>query len=175
MCRGVTRLDGAWGKKQIWRTHVRTTGLSKANVLFWKIAYDITVTFGPPSDSAPGELCPHLYPLLHGRIFHYSNYIIIFLSKILKSQAFSSVQTWAENRSRICIFTFSSLYVLSHESQKPGNASAYCHQQLLLAQCDNKAKMKSHSRLEYSLVLQLGGCGTNFITCGSVLGLLPRS
>jgi len=129
----------------------------------------------PPSDSAPGELCPHLYPLLHGRIFHYSNYIIIFLSKILKSQAFSSVQTWAENRSRICIFTFSSLYVLSHESQKPGNASAYCHQQLLLAQCDNKAKMKSHSRLEYSLVLQLGGCGTNFITCGSVLGLLPRS
>jgi len=38
MCRSVTRLDGAWGKKQVWRPHVRTWGLSEANVglLFWK-------------------------------------------------------------------------------------------------------------------------------------------
>jgi len=36
MCRGVTRLDGAWGKKYVWRSHVRTWGLSEANVLFRK-------------------------------------------------------------------------------------------------------------------------------------------
>jgi len=32
--RGVTRLDGAWGKNQVWRRHVRTWGLSEANVLY---------------------------------------------------------------------------------------------------------------------------------------------
>jgi len=31
--RGVTRLDGARGKKQVCRTNVRTWGLSKANVM----------------------------------------------------------------------------------------------------------------------------------------------
>jgi len=36
-CRGITRLDGACGKKQVWRSLVRTWGLSKTNVLFWKI------------------------------------------------------------------------------------------------------------------------------------------
>jgi len=36
MCRGVTRLDGAWDKKKVWRPHIRTWGLSEANVLFWK-------------------------------------------------------------------------------------------------------------------------------------------
>jgi len=36
MCRSVTRLDGAWGKKQIWCSRVRIWGLSEANVLFWK-------------------------------------------------------------------------------------------------------------------------------------------
>jgi len=33
--RGVTRLDGARGKKEVWRPHVRTWGLSEANVLHW--------------------------------------------------------------------------------------------------------------------------------------------
>jgi len=35
VCRGVTRLDGAWGKKQVWRPHVRTWGLfgNKCTVL----------------------------------------------------------------------------------------------------------------------------------------------
>jgi len=32
---GVTRLDGARGKKQVWRPRVRTWGLSEANVLYW--------------------------------------------------------------------------------------------------------------------------------------------
>ena len=48
MRRGVTRLDGVCGKKQVWRPHVRAWGLTKANLLFWKIAYDIVVTFSPP-------------------------------------------------------------------------------------------------------------------------------
>ena len=47
MCRGVTRLDGAWDKKKVWRPHIRTWGLWEANVLFWKSAYGI-VSFGPP-------------------------------------------------------------------------------------------------------------------------------
>ena len=34
--RGVTRLDGARGKKQVRCPHVRTWGLSEANVLFWR-------------------------------------------------------------------------------------------------------------------------------------------
>jgi len=34
--RSVTRLDGAQGKKQVWHPHVRTWGLSEANVLYWR-------------------------------------------------------------------------------------------------------------------------------------------
>ena len=34
--RCVTRLDAARGMKQVWRPHVRTWGLSEANVLYWK-------------------------------------------------------------------------------------------------------------------------------------------
>ena len=34
--RGVTRLYGARGKKRVWRHHVRTWGLSEANVLHWR-------------------------------------------------------------------------------------------------------------------------------------------
>jgi len=32
----LTSLDGARGKKQVWRPHVRTWGLPEANVLYWK-------------------------------------------------------------------------------------------------------------------------------------------
>ena len=35
--RGVTRLDGARGKRQVWRPHIRTWGLSKANLLLKKV------------------------------------------------------------------------------------------------------------------------------------------
>ena len=56
--RGATRLDGARGKKQVWRPYVRTWGLSEANVVHWS-SCDIVRTFRHPhSDSAPGELCP---------------------------------------------------------------------------------------------------------------------
>jgi len=58
MCRGVTRLDGAWDKKNVWRPHIRTWGYCEANVLFWKSAYGIVVSFGPRSDSASGEYSP---------------------------------------------------------------------------------------------------------------------
>jgi len=59
---GVTRLDGAWGKKQVWRPHVRTWGLSEANVLLWKKCLWHCCDFlVPSSDSAPGELCPPRY------------------------------------------------------------------------------------------------------------------
>jgi len=34
--RGATRLDGVRGKMQVWRPHVRTWGLSEANVLYWR-------------------------------------------------------------------------------------------------------------------------------------------
>ena len=34
--RGVTRLDGARSKNQVWCPHFRTWGLSKVNVLYWK-------------------------------------------------------------------------------------------------------------------------------------------
>jgi len=34
--RGVTRLDGARGKKQVWHSHVRTWSLSEVNVLYWR-------------------------------------------------------------------------------------------------------------------------------------------
>jgi len=34
--RGVTGLGGARGKNQVWRHHVRTCGISGANVLYWR-------------------------------------------------------------------------------------------------------------------------------------------
>jgi len=48
MCRDLTRLDGAWNKKKVWRPHIQTWGLWEANILFWKSAYGIVVSFGPP-------------------------------------------------------------------------------------------------------------------------------
>jgi len=36
LCRATKRSDGARGKKQVWRPHVRTWGLSEANTLYWR-------------------------------------------------------------------------------------------------------------------------------------------
>jgi len=62
--RGVTRLNCARGKKQVWRPCVRTWGRPEANVLHWS-SCDIVRTFRRPaviqrlhSDLAPGQLCP---------------------------------------------------------------------------------------------------------------------
>jgi len=75
--RRVTRLDGARGKKQVWRPHVRTWGLSEANTLYlrkylwhcWDFSAPTPQSFAAPrsdlvphSDSAPGELCPTCPP-----------------------------------------------------------------------------------------------------------------
>ena len=57
--RGVTTLDGAWGKKQVWRPHVRTWVRSEANVLYWwKYLRQFWDFSSRRNDSAPGELCP---------------------------------------------------------------------------------------------------------------------
>jgi len=64
--RGVTKLDGARGKKQVWRPYVRTWGLSEANVLYWREYLwhcwnfwpPLAVIWRPHLDSAPGELFP---------------------------------------------------------------------------------------------------------------------
>ena len=47
---GITRLDGARGKKQVWRPHVRTWDLSEANELHCGTC-DIVGTFGRRSQS----------------------------------------------------------------------------------------------------------------------------
>jgi len=70
MTKSVTRLDGARGKKQIWRPHVRTWGLSEAIVLHWRrylwhcwaFSAPPAVIRWPHSDSEPGELCPPCPP-----------------------------------------------------------------------------------------------------------------
>ena len=55
------RLDGAQGKKQVWRPHIRTGGLSEANVLHWSTC-DIVRTFRRPGNCAPSP--PSLRPWL---------------------------------------------------------------------------------------------------------------
>jgi len=64
--RGVTRLDGTWGKKQVWRPHVRTWGLSEGNALYWgkhlwHCCHFLAIPAAiqrPHSDSAPRESIP---------------------------------------------------------------------------------------------------------------------
>ena len=58
-----TKLDGARGKKQVWRPYVRTWVLWEENLLHWS-SCDIVRTFRRPtvirhphSASAPGESC----------------------------------------------------------------------------------------------------------------------
>ena len=59
--RGVTRLDGARGKKQVWRPHVRTWGLSEANSLYWRKylwhCWDFSAL--PLVIRRPGNFAPH--------------------------------------------------------------------------------------------------------------------
>jgi len=46
--RGATRLDGVRGKKQVWRLHARTWGLSEVNLLLKKVLVTLLVVFGAP-------------------------------------------------------------------------------------------------------------------------------
>jgi len=82
--RAITRLDGARGRKQVWRPYVRSWGLLEANLLYWRKCmwhcwdfsapsavirrplqwFDTPCSDSPPHcDSAPGKLCP-LSPLV---------------------------------------------------------------------------------------------------------------
>ena len=56
--RGVTRLDGPLGKKQVWRHHVRTSSLSAANILYLrKYLLHCWEFSAPPQWFGAGELC----------------------------------------------------------------------------------------------------------------------
>jgi len=86
-------IDGARGKKQVCRPHVRTWGFSEANVLFWKSTHDIVGTFWPPAViRRPGNRAP-LPPSL--RLWCYA----INIGKIPKVNKFSS-----PNIIKICTF-----------------------------------------------------------------------
>ena len=70
--------------------HVRTWGLSEANVLFWKkVLMTFLELFGLRSDSAPGESCP-LAPLVTSLVLCNEN------RKIFRKQTNFQVRTsWA--------------------------------------------------------------------------------
>ena len=54
--RGVTRLDGAWGKKQVWRPHFRTWGLPETNALYWRMyVWHCWAFWRPRNHSAPPQ------------------------------------------------------------------------------------------------------------------------
>ena len=57
--RGVARLDGARGKKQVGRPCVRTWGFSKVNVLYWRKYLWHCWDFSAPSELWPP--CPPRY------------------------------------------------------------------------------------------------------------------
>ena len=58
--RGLERLDGARGEKQVWRPRVRTWGLSETNLATKKVLVTLLGLFGAPriSDSTLGVLRP---------------------------------------------------------------------------------------------------------------------
>jgi len=63
--RGVTRLDGARGKKQVRRPRVRTWGLSEANLLFWrKYLWHFWYFSAPPHWLGARGIVPPLSPLV---------------------------------------------------------------------------------------------------------------
>jgi len=71
--RGVARLDGARGKKQVWRPHIGTWGLAVANILYWRKDLWHCWDF-----SAPWELCPFVTPLVPSAVFWCNPYFLWF-------------------------------------------------------------------------------------------------
>jgi len=70
-CRGTMRLDGARGKKQVWRPMFEPEIVPKQMCCIEESTCDIVGTFrSPRSDSARGKLCPpfspSLRPCVHG-------------------------------------------------------------------------------------------------------------
>jgi len=62
--RGLTRLDGARGKKQVWHPHVRTWGFRRQMYCIEESTCDIDGTFQRPPQSfgARGIVSPSLRP-----------------------------------------------------------------------------------------------------------------
>ena len=119
------------GKKQVWRPHLRTWGLSEANVLHWSTVLvtllglfgDPAVIWRPHSDSTPGQLCPsrryapdycaqRRASTSHGTSSAARNFvregavIDVVLSLIVSSVYFLEVENWYKAPVRI----FSSLF-----------------------------------------------------------------
>jgi len=59
--KGVTRLDSAEDKKQVWCPHVRTWGLSEANLLSKKVLVTLLWPFGAQGITA--SFAPLVTPL----------------------------------------------------------------------------------------------------------------
>jgi len=84
--RGVTRLDGARGKKQVWRPRGRTWGLWEANVLYWRkyLWYCWEFSGAPAVIRRPGSCSPLAPPSLRPWLtlpFTYRQLVICFLDK----------------------------------------------------------------------------------------------
>ena len=117
--RGVSRLDGARGKQQVWRTHVRTWDISGANVLYWRKYLWHCWDFMAPSaviwrphydsDSAPGSCAPFVTPLQsswhfccgvegakHFMNVHYVHCIVSNIERIRKISSFPPVKVSAD-------------------------------------------------------------------------------
>jgi len=119
MCRGVTKLNSAWGKKQVWRPHARTWDLSEANVLFWKkCLWHCDFLASLRRDSAPGELYP-LAPLVTSRVFCNKNRKI-YNKQILnnKINKFSSPNVMNFYSMNICNFRTQYGMDLAHTANK---------------------------------------------------------
>jgi len=106
--RGIARLGGTWGKKQVWCLHVRTWRLSGADVLYWrKCLWRYCDFWAPPAvirrphyDSAPGELClpfqSSLRPSL--RAFEESTWIASFHVCYDSDLHISTFQQWVSTQ-----------------------------------------------------------------------------
>ena len=64
MCRGATRLDGARGKKQVWRPMFEPEVFRKQMYCIEESAYDIVVTFWSPAVIRRQAKCAPLPPLV---------------------------------------------------------------------------------------------------------------
>jgi len=91
---GVTRLDGARSKKQVWRPHVRTWALSEANVPYWrKYLWHCWDFSGPPAVIGHSPQCfdirgicspfPSLRPCRHVKFNCMMQFMYFCIKKII--------------------------------------------------------------------------------------------
>ena len=132
--RGVARLNGAWGQKQVWRPYVPTWGLSEASVLHWRKylwhCWDFSRTpqsFGPPIViPSPGN-CSPLPPSLRPRLrFLINPTAVDFCSavwhwQLLSKQVWSLFIDW-----HCCGCTVKHIFKLITSSSCSSSCSAIC-------------------------------------------------